>query len=153
MSAQRYPGDFDGIIGGALANRHIHMHTAAVTTAIHLSRNPDQAISEAKAKMVNKAVMDKCDTLKEGFLNNPRKCAFDFSTLLCKGKDSDTCITEAQLRTVEEFYGGVKKQQRRTHLRRAIPGQRAARNAEHKCRTECFRVGQRAHTWIAECGL
>ncbi len=108
MSAQRYPGDFDGIIGGALANRHIHMHTAAVATAIRLSRNPEQAISEAKAKMVNKAVMDKCDTLKEGFLNNPRRCTFDFSSLLCKGKESDACITEAQLRTIEEFYGGVK---------------------------------------------
>src|SRR5687768_3723830 len=28
MAAQRYPEDFDGIIAGALANRHIQMHTA-----------------------------------------------------------------------------------------------------------------------------
>jgi feruloyl esterase len=108
MSAQRYPGDFDGIIGGALANRHIHMHTSAVASSIHLSRNPNQAIPEAKAKFVNKAVMEKCDTLKEGFLNNPRQCALDFSSLLCKGADSDSCITEGQLRTIEEFYGGLK---------------------------------------------
>jgi feruloyl esterase len=108
MAAQRYPGDFDGIIGGALANRHIHMHTAAVATSIHLSRNPGEAISEEKAKMVSGAIMDKCDTLKEGFLNNPRQCTFDFSTLQCKGEDSDACLTKAQLRTVEEFYGGLK---------------------------------------------
>jgi feruloyl esterase len=108
MAAQRYPGDFDGIIGGALANRHIHMHTAAVATSVHLSRNPDEAISESKAKMVSQAIMDKCDTLKEGFLNNPRQCTFDFSTLLCKGEDSDNCLTKAQLHTVEEFYGGLK---------------------------------------------
>jgi len=108
MAAQRYPGDFDGIIGGALANRHIHMHTSSVATSIRLSKNPDEAISKAKAQMVNKAVMDKCDTLKEGFLNNPHLCKFDFSSLLCKGEDSDACLTKAQLGTVEEFYGGLK---------------------------------------------
>jgi feruloyl esterase len=52
--------------------------------------------------------MNKCDTLKEGFLNNPRACSFDFSTLACKGADSDSCLTPAQLKTVEQFYGGVK---------------------------------------------
>jgi len=108
MAAQMYPGDFDGIIGGALANRHIHMHTASVASSIRLSRNPDEAISEAEAKMVSQAVSDKCDILNEGFLNNPRQCTFDFSTLLCKGENSDSCLTKAQLRTVEEFYGGLK---------------------------------------------
>jgi feruloyl esterase len=108
MAAQRYPGDFDGIIGGALANRHIHMHTASVATSVHLSRNPEEAIPQAQAKMVNEAVMNKCDTLKEGFLNNPHQCAFDFSSLLCKGGSDDSCLTRLQLRTVEEFYGGLK---------------------------------------------
>ncbi|HEX5418852.1 MAG TPA: tannase/feruloyl esterase family alpha/beta hydrolase, partial [Gammaproteobacteria bacterium] len=76
MEAQRYPGDFDGIIAGSLANRHIHMHTAAVATAIRLARHPEEAISPAKAKLVNDAVMKQCDTLHEGFLNDPRQCSF-----------------------------------------------------------------------------
>jgi feruloyl esterase len=108
MAAQRYPEDFDGIIAGALANRHIHMHTAGVARNIQLSRNPDQAISAAKAKFVTDAVMNKCDTLKEGFLNNPRQCSFDFSALLCKGADGDNCLTKPQLQSVETFYGGLK---------------------------------------------
>ena len=111
MSAQRYPGDFDGIIAGALANRHIHMHTAAVARVIHLSRHPEAALSEAKAGLVNAAIMNQCDTLKEGFLNNPYQCAFDFSTLLCKGKEADDCLTAAQLTTVETFYGGLRNGQ------------------------------------------
>src|SRR5439155_11282277 len=36
MEAQRYPEDYDGIIAGSLANRHIHMWTAGVTRNIEL---------------------------------------------------------------------------------------------------------------------
>jgi len=57
---------------------------------------------------VSKAVMDACDTMKEGFLNNPRACSFDFAKLACKGADSDSCLTAPQLETVEAFYGGTK---------------------------------------------
>jgi len=108
MSAQRYPLDFDGIIAGALANRHIHMHTAGFARSVEMARHPERAISAAKAEMVNAALMQKCDTLKEGFLNDPRQCRFDFSALLCKGTESDTCLTAAQLQSVQDFYGGVK---------------------------------------------
>jgi feruloyl esterase len=108
MAAQRYPFDFDGIIAGALANRHIHMHTAGFARSVNQARNPDRAISPAKARMVTAAVMQKCDTLKEGFLNNPRQCSFDFATLLCKGADDDTCLTKPQLQAVHEYYGGLK---------------------------------------------
>lgn len=108
MAAQRYPEDFDGIIAGALANRHIQMHTAGVSRSIEMTRHPEANIPPAKAAMVTKAVLDKCDTLKEGFLNNPRACSFDFKALACTGADADSCLTPAQLTTVEQFYGGTK---------------------------------------------
>jgi tannase/feruloyl esterase len=108
MAAQRHPLDFDGIIAGALANRHIHMHTAGFARTVNMARKPDQAISPAKAQLVTAAVMQKCDTLKEGFLNNPRQCRFDFSTFLCKGAEADTCLTKPQLQAVEDYYGGLK---------------------------------------------
>jgi feruloyl esterase len=108
MAAQRYPEDFDGIIAGALANRHIQMHTAGSARSVHLARHPEQEISPAKAQMVNKAVMNACDTLKEGFLANPRACTFDFKKLACSGADSDSCLTAPQLKTVETYYGGLK---------------------------------------------
>ena len=44
MEAQRYPDDYDGIIAGSLANRHIHMWTAGVARSIDLSRHPEGAI-------------------------------------------------------------------------------------------------------------
>ena len=112
MAAQRYPGDFDGIIAGALANRHIYMHTAGVARNIRVARNPDEAISEELAGFVSDAVMNQCDTLGEGFLNNPRQCAFDFASLLCSNgsgsADGGLCLTAPQLRSVETWYGGVR---------------------------------------------
>ena len=109
MEAQRYPDDYDGIIAGSLANRHIHMWTAGVARSIELSRHPEENLTAEKAALVNQMVMSTCDTLKEGFLNNPRQCKVDFSKLLCgAGKDDDTCLTAPQLKTVDTYYGGVK---------------------------------------------
>src|SRR5689334_7863907 len=108
MAAIRFPDDYDGIIAGALANRHIHMHTAGFARQVELARNPDMAITAEKAKFVSDAVMAKCDTLHEGFLNNPKQCSFDFSTLACKASETNQCLTTAQLKTVEMFYGGIK---------------------------------------------
>jgi feruloyl esterase len=63
MEAQRYPDDYDGIIAGSLANRHIHMWTAGVARSIELSRHPEENLSAEKAALVNQLVMNACDTL------------------------------------------------------------------------------------------
>jgi feruloyl esterase len=109
MAAQRYASDYDGIIAGALANRHVHMHTAGAYRSIRLARHPEEAVSEAKAKLVTDAMMKQCDTLGEGFLNNPRQCSFDFASLACgAGEATESCLTPGELRSVQTYYGGLR---------------------------------------------
>lgn len=106
MSAQRYPGDFDGIIAGALANRHINMHVVQSNQAIELSRHPERAISEAQAELVNDYVLEQCDTHGDGFLNDPQACSVDFSALECtSGTSSEQCLTPPQVSQAERYYG------------------------------------------------
>ena len=107
MEAQRYPDDYDGIIAGALASRHIHMWTAGVERSARLVRNPEQRLTAEDAALVNNLV-NTCDTLKEGFLNNPRACKVDLSSLKCTAGKTAGCLTDAKMKTVETFYGGVK---------------------------------------------
>jgi feruloyl esterase len=109
MEAQRYPDDYDGIIAGSLANRHIHMWTAGFARTIDLARRPEAAITAEQAALVNTLVTNSCDTLKEGFLNNPRACKVDFAALKCQaGQSGNACLTDPQLKTVETYYGGLK---------------------------------------------
>jgi feruloyl esterase len=112
MAAQRYPLDFDGIIAGALANRHVHMHTAGAYRTIDLNRHPEKAIDDqALADLVNNKMMEQCDVLNEGFLNDPRPCTFDIKSLECTASGAAgsgaSCLSSEQTQTVLEFYKGL----------------------------------------------
>jgi tannase/feruloyl esterase len=107
MEAQRYPEDFDGIVAGAPANFQTHLHAFDIVlqTAV---RQFGSAVPPAKVTLLGKAVLDACDAadgVKDGFLNNPRKCNFDYSSLLCKGVEADNCLTAAQIDSVKKAHG------------------------------------------------
>lgn len=115
MSAQRYPEDFDGIIAGALANQHVRMHVAQSYLHIFNNRNPEYANSyQYTADLINNAILKQCDALKEGFINEPRQCDFDFGTITCSKKAGDSsfsesCLWEHQAIETADYYGeGLK---------------------------------------------
>ena len=108
MEAQRFPEDFDGIVAGAPANNHIHLHVAGTARAIDIINIPgEHALTRAKQDFLAKAVMAACDKLdgvQDGLLTNPRQCKYDPQELLCKGIDSDTCLTAPQIAAVKRTY-------------------------------------------------
>jgi hypothetical protein len=110
MEAQRFPQDYNGILAGAHANYWTHLLTSALWDAQATTLNPDSYIPSSKIPAIAKAVLAACDAndgVKDGILNDPRKCHFDPSTIQCKGADSDACLTEPQVVALKKLYQGA----------------------------------------------
>jgi feruloyl esterase len=76
-----------------------------------LKKDPQQALTQAKVATLHKAILNACDGLdgvKDGLLENPQKCHFDPATLLCKGADSDSCLTAPQVETAKRVFADTK---------------------------------------------
>jgi len=111
VEVTKFPTDFDGVIAGAPANPHIHLHAAGVERSIEEMNNPDGALTQAKVETLHKAVVAACDGLdgvKDGLIGDPKKCHFKPESLLCKGADNDDCLTVAQVKRVNIAYADVK---------------------------------------------
>src|SRR3954451_19643339 len=96
IEAQRCPEDFDGIVAGDASWDQMRLYAARVALNVFVNREPAAVIPPAKYPIIHKAVLDKCDALdgvKDGVIENPAQCAFDFTTLACAGDDRADCLT------------------------------------------------------------
>jgi len=108
MSAQRFPGDFDGIIAGAPVQNFTDTQMAYIWNNQALAETP---LSEAKVAQVGEAVYERCDGvdgLEDGLIGDPRQCDFDPSRHLpvCSGSASDECFTPGEIETLQAIYAG-----------------------------------------------
>src|SRR5213594_890470 len=86
MEAQRFPDDYDGILGGAPANNRTHVHTNAVWVYKQFHATPASYIPATKFDVINQAVLAQCrgqdgGAKTDAFLTDPRDCKFDPATL------------------------------------------------------------------------
>jgi feruloyl esterase len=112
MEAQRYPMDFDGILGGdgpIPFTKRTMGDTWESTQLLGTSYIPI-----AKLLLLADAVMKKCDSidgLVDGLIDDPRKCDFNALTDLpaCPSdNDGPTCFTTAQRQAAYNIYDGVR---------------------------------------------
>jgi Tannase and feruloyl esterase len=111
MEAQRFPDDYDGILAGAPANAWSRLVAAGVGVSQKMLVDPHGWIPPRKLGAIEKAVLDKCDVLdgvKDGVVGDPTQCHFDPDVLLCKGEDSDSCLTAPQVGSLKALYAGTK---------------------------------------------
>lgn len=110
MEIQRYPEDYDGLIVGAPWNFQSHSNAGFVWDAQTLNA-AGAAIPASKLATINAAVLAACDAtdgVKDGVIEEPNRCAFKPETLVCKGADSDGCLTAAQVTALNKLYEGPK---------------------------------------------
>lgn len=107
--AQRFPEDFDGIISGAPILDFTGMIARFSCTADALAAAP---IPAAKLPLLAQRVYDVCDAvdgLRDGIIDDPRKCRFTPARDLpvCAADDQTTCFTKPQIQALEKIYGDV----------------------------------------------
>ena len=111
QEAQRYPEDFDGLVIGAPG---LYL-TGNVTRRIWVGQSQagDGAIVPEKLPLLAKLVYEKCDAidgLKDGIIDDPRRCDFKPVRDLpkCSGPDAADCFTIAQIEALGKIYGGPR---------------------------------------------
>jgi feruloyl esterase len=106
--AQKYPEDYDGIIAGAPANNWVALLSSDMMNTVALLKDSRSTIPQPKLNRLHQAAVDACDALdglKDGLIADPTKCHFEPSVLLCKGPDSEVCLTPAQVSAAKAVYG------------------------------------------------
>jgi feruloyl esterase len=111
MEAQRYPGDYDGIIAGAPVNARVHQMIWELWVAQAVHKDAASYIPPAKYRLLNDAALAKCDATdgaRDGLITAPDRCRLDPSTLQCKAGDEASCLTLPQVRAAKQIYSPAK---------------------------------------------
>jgi feruloyl esterase len=109
--AQRFPNDFDGITAGAPVLNFTGTMLHFIQSAQANSKGP---LTPAQMPALAAKIYESCDAkdgLKDGIIDDPRRCEFQPSRDLprCEaGADRPDCFTAAQIASLEAFYNEVK---------------------------------------------
>lgn len=107
MEAQRFPEDYDGIIAGAPAYDWTHLLSVGGRSLRLALAEPGGYFSAKKLPAIQAAALEQCDAkdgVKDGVIENPLSCKFNTAVLLCKGEETDACLTAPQLKAVNSTY-------------------------------------------------
>src|SRR5262245_13329681 len=111
IEAQRYPDDFDGIVAGDPSWDQMRLYAARVWLSTYVNRTPAATIPASKYPMIHNAVLDRCDApdgVKDGVIEDPAKCSFDFATLTCSAEDRPDCLTKDQVETANAMTRPIR---------------------------------------------
>lgn len=126
MEVQRYPEDFDGVVAGDPANNWTELQAGGLLLLQKVGGRPAALLPPAKLPALQAAALAQCgDPL--GVVNDPLTCRFNPKVVLCRGTESDACLTPTELGVAEAIYAGAKDPSGRTVLPGFEPGAEAAR--------------------------
>ena len=106
MEAQRYPGDFDGIVAGAPANYMSQLFALSAFQQQTMAR-PGGYLGQAQRELLQKTALAECGA-GEPMIRDPMSCHFDPGKLACKSGQKEGCLTAPQVASARAFYDGRK---------------------------------------------
>jgi feruloyl esterase len=107
--AQRFPGDFDGIVAGAPGLDWVARATLSMWVAQAVHKDDASYIPPRKFPFLHDAALNACDAadgLADDVIEDPTRCSFDPVTIQCKGADESTCLTAPQVEAARKIYAG-----------------------------------------------
>jgi feruloyl esterase len=127
VEAQRYPDDFDGIAAGDASWDQMRLYAARVALNVFVNRDPAAVIPSSKYPMIHNAVLNACDAadgVKDGVIEDPARCRFDFAALTCAAEDRADCLTRPQVDTAKAMTSPIADPRSGTvlHPGRYYPG-------------------------------
>ncbi|WP_323989900.1 tannase/feruloyl esterase family alpha/beta hydrolase [Nguyenibacter sp. L1] len=105
IEAERFPGDYDGIIAGdPFLTLRLMLGDIKVQQA-NLAA-PDGRLRPSDLALIDRFTLSACDALDgraDGLIQNPALCHPDFDRLLCRPGQTSACLAPAQVRTARAF--------------------------------------------------
>ncbi len=107
MEAERFPGDYDGIIAGAPVFR-LHEFLPWIL-AVHELHEAHPLDKEAFTVLddASRTACDARDGVEDAVINDPRLCEVDVDALVCAQGQQQGCLTAGQAETARFIYGDM----------------------------------------------
>jgi len=113
MLALRQPELFDGILNGAPALDYPGLVAVAHGWFVQANTAEDgsQIIGASQLPIIQEAVYAACDPadgVEDGLISDPMACDFDPASLTCPAEGGESCLSEAQVETLQAWYRGPR---------------------------------------------
>jgi feruloyl esterase len=109
--AERYPGDFDGIVAGDPGYDRISLNAMFVWSWLVTHPAGEKPLPASKLPLIAEAAMKSCDAkdgIADGVIGDPVACHPDLAALRCAADDKENCLTENEQHQAEELYRGPR---------------------------------------------
>jgi feruloyl esterase len=112
MEVQRYPSDYDGVVAGNPAADRTNEIIAYLWNWLGThAADGTNLVAPAKLQLLTTSAVAACDAddgVKDGVIDDPRRCGFDPASLVCSGSSSASCLTPVELAAVRKVYDGPR---------------------------------------------
>ena len=112
MEVQRYPQDYNGVVSGAPAinwNR-FHIQHLWGPVVMNAASNPVAACKLAAATAAAIAACDAIDGVKDGVIEDPKRCTYDPKALVGTSAGDCGAFTEADANVIRKLWEGPRRE-------------------------------------------
>lgn len=112
MEAQRYPGDYDGIMSGAPAINWNRFHVQHLWGPVMMNAM-DNPVASCKLAAATSAAIASCDTIdgvEDGVIEDPKRCTYDPKALVGTSTTECGAFTDVDAAVILALWEGPRRQ-------------------------------------------